>query len=101
MINLFWLQAVQKDAPPNAFFSLLNAVGILSSGVLGALYALARKEKAENNATIESVSFYWKHMSKSSEGRRKYLIFLYLILSLRTSVSIVKYVFEFEPVFTV
>ncbi|PON36012.1 MAR-binding filament-like protein [Parasponia andersonii] len=41
--------------PPNAFFSLLNAVGILSSGVLGALYASAQKEKAKNNATIESM----------------------------------------------
>ncbi|KAJ8553378.1 hypothetical protein K7X08_024056 [Anisodus acutangulus] len=35
--------------------SLLNGLGIFGSGVLGSLYALARKEKAVSDATIESM----------------------------------------------
>ncbi|XP_042499280.1 MAR-binding filament-like protein 1-1 [Macadamia integrifolia] len=46
----------QGEAQPNPFVALLTAVGILGSGVLGALYALAQKEKAAAEATIESVN---------------------------------------------
>lgn len=44
------------DASPNPFVSLLSGIGILGSGVLGALYTLALKGKATSDATIESVS---------------------------------------------
>ncbi|XP_015867227.3 MAR-binding filament-like protein 1-1 isoform X2 [Ziziphus jujuba] len=44
-----------KDTPPNSPLSLLNGLGIFSSGVLGAFYALAQKEKTATNATIESM----------------------------------------------
>lgn len=53
----FWAQqTVQGDASQNSFLSVLNGLGIFSSGVLGALYALARKEKIATEATIESVN---------------------------------------------
>ncbi|KAK4349962.1 hypothetical protein RND71_029275 [Anisodus tanguticus] len=35
--------------------SLLNGLGVFGSGVVGSLYALARKEKAVSDATIESM----------------------------------------------
>jgi len=41
-----------------SFVSLLNGIGIISSGLLGALYALAQKEKLAAVATIETVRFY-------------------------------------------
>lgn len=47
---------LQRDVPPNNVLSLLNGLGIFSSGVLGALYALAQREKTAQNAEIESVS---------------------------------------------
>lgn len=40
----------------NPFLFVLNGVGILGSGVLAALYASLKKEKAESEATVESVS---------------------------------------------
>ncbi|KAI5660574.1 hypothetical protein M9H77_29367 [Catharanthus roseus] len=43
------------QASKNSFLSLLNGLGIFGSGVLGALYALSRKEKATSEATIESL----------------------------------------------
>ncbi|KAE9616147.1 hypothetical protein Lal_00017177 [Lupinus albus] len=46
----------EKDRPLNPFVSLLNIIGIYSSGTLGALYALARKENTTALATIETVS---------------------------------------------
>ncbi|KAK9282230.1 hypothetical protein L1049_005144 [Liquidambar formosana] len=48
-------QALQKDSSPNPFLLLLNGVGIFSSGVLGALYALAQKERTASEAVIESI----------------------------------------------
>ncbi|XP_024022482.1 MAR-binding filament-like protein 1-1 isoform X3 [Morus notabilis] len=48
-------EELQKEAPSNGFVSLLSSLGIFGSGVLGALYALAQKEKAESDATIESM----------------------------------------------
>ena len=58
MIIFFFCQQqeLQKEAQSNGIVSLLNGVGIFSTGVIGALYALARKEKEESDATIESVS---------------------------------------------
>lgn len=46
------------EKPSTSFVSLLNGIGIVSSGLLGALYALAQKEKSAAVATIETVSFY-------------------------------------------
>ncbi|KAJ4953096.1 hypothetical protein NE237_029928 [Protea cynaroides] len=46
----------QGEAQPNPFAALLNVIGIIGSGVLGALYALAQKEKAAAEATIESIN---------------------------------------------
>lgn len=49
----------------NPFLALLNAVGILGSGVLGALYALAKQEKDTLDANIESVSLYHEFLHVS------------------------------------
>ncbi|CAL0308765.1 unnamed protein product [Lupinus luteus] len=46
----------ENDRPSNLFVSLLNIIGIYSSGTLGALYALARKEKTTALSTIETMS---------------------------------------------
>jgi len=46
------------DKPSNSFLSLLNGIGIFSSGVLGALYTLSQKEKSAADATIETVSLF-------------------------------------------
>ncbi|XP_019425085.1 PREDICTED: MAR-binding filament-like protein 1 isoform X3 [Lupinus angustifolius] len=46
----------ENDRQSNLFVSLLNIIGIYCSGTLGALYALARKEKTTALATIETVS---------------------------------------------
>jgi hypothetical protein len=48
------------EKPSNSFVSLLNGIGIVSSGLLGALYALTQKEKSAAVATIETVSLYLK-----------------------------------------
>ncbi|KAF5466653.1 hypothetical protein F2P56_016560 [Juglans regia] len=48
-------EALQRDAPPNPFLSLLNGIGIISSGVLGAFYALGLSEKTATNAAVESM----------------------------------------------
>ncbi|XP_073138269.1 MAR-binding filament-like protein 1-1 isoform X2 [Henckelia pumila] len=39
----------------NPTFSVINSIGVLSSGVLAALYSSTMKEKATSDATIESV----------------------------------------------
>ncbi|GKB67365.1 hypothetical protein Tco_0928777, partial [Tanacetum coccineum] len=44
------------DASSNPFITLSSGIGILTSGVLGAFYALAQKEKSANLATIESMT---------------------------------------------
>ncbi|KAC9657508.1 hypothetical protein E3N88_39569 [Mikania micrantha] len=43
------------DASSNPFITLSSGLGIIASGVLGAFYALAQKEKSANIATIESM----------------------------------------------
>lgn len=48
-------QKYQGDASHNPFVSLLSGLGILGSGVLGALYMLSLKEKATSEAAIESM----------------------------------------------
>ncbi|KAK1259908.1 MAR-binding filament-like protein 1 [Acorus gramineus] len=45
-----------KEASANSYLDLLNGLGIISSGVLGALYAMTKKEEASNVATIESLN---------------------------------------------
>ncbi|KAB1218588.1 MAR-binding filament-like protein 1-1 [Morella rubra] len=47
-------EEIEVDAPPNPLLFLLNGLGIFSSGLLGALYALAQREKTATNAAIES-----------------------------------------------
>ncbi|GFZ07996.1 MAR binding filament-like protein 1 [Actinidia rufa] len=47
---------LQGDASPNPSLSLLNGLGVFGSGVLGALYALARKEKIASEAMIDSMT---------------------------------------------
>lgn len=51
-------QTRQGNVSANPFLSLINGLGIFGSGVLGALSALAQKEKATTEATMESVSRY-------------------------------------------
>lgn len=53
-------QTGQKGAPSNPFVSLLNAIGVFSSGVLAALYSLARKDKVKSEAMMESLNFQLK-----------------------------------------
>ncbi|KAF9615145.1 hypothetical protein IFM89_022103 [Coptis chinensis] len=48
-------QIQQEEVPSNPLLSLFNVVGIISSGVLGALYSLAQKEKTGKESTIESL----------------------------------------------
>ncbi|KAL5171066.1 MAR-binding filament-like protein 1-1 [Glycine soja] len=48
-------KAPEVDQPSNSFLLLLNGIGVFSSGVLGALYKLAQKEKSTVVATIETV----------------------------------------------
>ncbi|KZV40819.1 MAR-binding filament-like protein 1-1 [Dorcoceras hygrometricum] len=50
-------QTVNENASPtpNPTFSVINSIGVLSSGVLAALYSSAMKEKAISDVTIESV----------------------------------------------
>ncbi|CAB4303175.1 unnamed protein product [Prunus armeniaca] len=43
------------NAPSNPVLSLLNGLGIFSSGILGALYGLAWAEKKATDATVESI----------------------------------------------
>ncbi|KAK9054699.1 hypothetical protein SSX86_025778 [Deinandra increscens subsp. villosa] len=43
-------------ASSNPLLTLLNGLGIIGSGVLGAFYALDQKEKSANIATIESMN---------------------------------------------
>uniref|UniRef100_A0A2P2JF17 Uncharacterized protein MANES_11G047800 n=1 Tax=Rhizophora mucronata TaxID=61149 RepID=A0A2P2JF17_RHIMU len=47
--------AVQIYTPSNSFLSILNGVGIFGAGILGALYALAQKEKKDADTMIESM----------------------------------------------
>ncbi|GJY66926.1 hypothetical protein Tco_0469164, partial [Tanacetum coccineum] len=59
------------DASSNPFITLSSGIGILTSGVLGAFYALAQKEKSANLATIESVSFQFSSLAaKESEFKK-------------------------------
>ncbi|GAB4842160.1 MAR-binding filament-like protein [Ancistrocladus abbreviatus] len=48
-------QVLRRDPPSNPFLALLNALGIIGAGVFSALFALARKDKATSQATIESL----------------------------------------------
>lgn len=54
--GLYGQTAPEMDKPSNSFLSFLDGIGILSSGVVGAFYALAQKEKSAAVATIETVS---------------------------------------------
>lgn len=48
--------SIKGRSSENPFFSILNALGILGSGIVAALFALKKKEKATSDATIEYVS---------------------------------------------
>ncbi|KAJ7951802.1 MAR-binding filament-like protein 1-1 [Quillaja saponaria] len=48
-------EAPETDSQSNFFLSLLNGIGIIASGVLGALYALDQKEMRAAHATIETM----------------------------------------------
>ncbi|XP_072964516.1 MAR-binding filament-like protein 1-1 isoform X1 [Typha angustifolia] len=45
----------EQDVPGGSFLSVLNALGIVGSGVLGALYATSQKEKAAMESSIASM----------------------------------------------
>lgn len=47
-----------RGSSSNPFLSLLNGLGIFGAGVLGALYALARKEKKETDEILQSVGYH-------------------------------------------
>ncbi|GFQ00050.1 mar-binding filament-like protein 1-1 [Phtheirospermum japonicum] len=49
-------QSVPESSSGNSFFSFLNGLGFLGSGVLSALYASTKKELDSANATIESMT---------------------------------------------
>lgn len=51
-------QETQGGSPSNPFLSLLNGLGVLGAGVLGALYAFVLKEKKTTDETLESVSYH-------------------------------------------
>lgn len=48
-------QANLQNAPSNSSISFQNVVGIIGSGVLGALYATSQKEKTATKSTLASV----------------------------------------------
>ncbi|XP_073286364.1 MAR-binding filament-like protein 1-1 [Primulina huaijiensis] len=48
-------QTVKENPSSNPTFSVINSIGVLSSGVLAALYSSKIKEKATSDTTIESV----------------------------------------------
>ncbi|KAJ9179129.1 hypothetical protein P3X46_010952 [Hevea brasiliensis] len=48
--------AIQRYTPPNPFLSVLNGLGIFGTGVLGALFALTKKEKKATETAIESMT---------------------------------------------
>lgn len=48
--------SAQRRSSGNPFFSILNVLGILGSGVLAALFVSKKKEKATSDATLEYVS---------------------------------------------
>ena len=58
LCSFYGQKAPEVDQPSNSFLLLLNGIGVFSSGVLGALYKLAQKEKSTVVATIETVSLY-------------------------------------------
>lgn len=62
--SFYGQQALQRDAPPNPFLSLLNGLAVFGSGVFGALYALAHREKTATDAIIESVSLFTYEIKK-------------------------------------
>ncbi|EHA8589029.1 MAR-binding filament-like protein 1 [Cocos nucifera] len=49
-------QVYLQNAPGSSFVSLLNGLGIVGSGVLGALYATSLKEKTAMDSTFESMN---------------------------------------------
>lgn len=68
--------------------------------MIGALYGLARKEKAESDATIESVSFNWhlqatcfKIMKVNIDSVSKVLMLPDLNLTLRMLILLFNYIF--------
>ncbi|XP_050893701.1 MAR-binding filament-like protein 1 isoform X1 [Lathyrus oleraceus] len=48
--------APEMQKPSSSLVTLLNGIGIVSSGLLGALYALSQKEKSAAVATIETMN---------------------------------------------
>ncbi|KAI3992447.1 hypothetical protein MKX01_022538 [Papaver californicum] len=48
-------ELIQGEATANPFLSLLNAVGIMGTGVLGALNVLGKQEKTTAEATIKTL----------------------------------------------
>ncbi|KAB2600829.1 MAR-binding filament-like protein 1-1 [Pyrus ussuriensis x Pyrus communis] len=48
-------EAPQTNGAPNPVLSLLNGIGIFSSGVVGALYVLTQSEKKATDAMVESM----------------------------------------------
>ncbi|KAI9401855.1 hypothetical protein POPTR_001G179600v4 [Populus trichocarpa] len=63
--------AIQRYTPPNPFLSLLNGLGIFGTGVLGALYALAQKEKKATDKTVESMISKLKEKEATIESLEK------------------------------
>ncbi|KAJ6427419.1 hypothetical protein OIU84_022922 [Salix udensis] len=63
--------AIQRYTPPNPFLFLLNGLGIFGTGVLGALYALAQKEKNATDKTVESMIFKLKEKEATIEFLEK------------------------------
>ncbi|KAB5574239.1 hypothetical protein DKX38_001433 [Salix brachista] len=78
--------AIQRYTPPNPFLFLLNGLGIFGTGVLGALYALAQKEKNATDKTVESDTF----------GHAKGENALYFLLSINTCTGWAQMIFKLK-----
>ncbi|KFK38951.1 hypothetical protein AALP_AA3G181200 [Arabis alpina] len=61
----------EGTSSPNPFLSLLNGLGIFSAGVLGALYALARKDARTAEETVESLKNQLKDRERALISKEK------------------------------
>eukprot|EP01018_Ginkgo_biloba_P039299 Gb_07855 [translate_table: standard] len=63
----------QNESPGSIIFGVLNELGIIGSGVLGALYLLERKENAATESTLESVTAKLKEKEVAMTSLRENL----------------------------
>jgi hypothetical protein len=54
---MIWQFKDESESQGSNFFGFLNQLGIIGSGVLGALYVLEQKDKAATGSQVEAVRF--------------------------------------------